>query len=140
MTTVAYANGIIATDSQITRGDTIEFGRKLFKVNGTIIALTGDVYAGRRFVQWYKTADEDAQFSDGDDFECLLLSKKGLFTIDRRLTPIKVRLYRGGFFAIGSGSGFALGALRNGADAVQAIKTACEFDVSTSGKVQSARL
>ena len=139
MTTVAYRDGILASDSQVTDAGMRSSQKKIWRLKGCAIAVTGDVYPAMRFVEWYKT-QQDTPNIEGD-FECIIAKPGGiLISMDGNLTPLRLKLMKGGFFAFGSGRDYAIGAMRMGADAKTAVRIACEYDCNSGGRVQFAEI
>ena len=148
MTTIAVRDGVIAADSQATYATSrhqcvklyrksITEGRKTFDV---VIATAGEVSPGLVFVDWYGTGKTipEVLLHLGGDFLCLVLRHDGLFEVDVYCRPDRVIDYdRLGFYAIGSGSDAALGAMHAGKGAVEAVRIAARIDTYTGGKVES---
>lgn len=78
-----------------------------------------------------------AMFADSADFSVLILSSQGLYEADKWMREEKVLEP---YWAIGSGSKVALGAMEIGASAVEAVVVAKRWDPYTFGPVLSARL
>lgn len=135
MTTVAYRDGTMAADSQVT-GSHKSTCRKLHRINGMVVGFAGSLTEGQAFVNWLGGQSSKPEFKD-DEFEALVLTSKGLFYWDSFLCPVKVE---DKFTAIGSGAELAMGAMEMGADAETAIKVARKRDSNTGGRVRAARL
>lgn len=146
MTTIAYRDGVLAADSRLTRegdgGSWFHSCRKIYRVHaGTdkaaLIATVGENGPGELFVEQYHNEKlVRSDFADAD-FECLVLSRHGLFLFDRWCAMTKIDEP---FFALGCGAKAALGAMHFGASAVQAVEIACKIDPYTALPVVSARL
>lgn len=152
MTTIAYRDGILAADSQTTVNTeaggsrkhrceklyrkTIKQGRKSFDV---IIATAGESSPSLLFVEWYGSGDPMPKMLEthGGDFTCLILAPHGLYEVDMMCCPERV-LDR--FYAIGSGSKAALGAMHMGASARQAVEIASKIDPYTGGPITTMTL
>lgn len=145
MTTIAYRNGILASESRVSL--TTESGgeryfdssKKLFRKNGAVIALAGESSPGMLFLKWYGTAKKPpAALIDGDaDFTALVLTKEGLFEYDAYCIPEPIEEE---FYAVGSGCKVALGAMHMGADAAMAVEIAKRVDPGSGGKVVTMEL
>ena len=151
MTTIAYDvdAGHIATDSQETSGNGEKYNcKKLFEVNGYIIATAGGSYAGMAFVNWMANWHGDPDWSDhpdfvnldtDEDFECLIISPDGeCFTVNRLLTPLPQKGNK--LITLGSGSKAARGAMMAGATAKEAVEIAKKIDSYTGGRIQEVIL
>jgi hypothetical protein len=165
MTTIAYRDGVLAADSCVTvsseeggsrRSNCVKLFRKFVsllgqKADGTplvstqdvLIAVAGESGPGMVFVDaiYDPRHDEDETrtlFTNaGADFTALVLTRNGLFEYDG--------WYRGEhvivpFWAIGSGSKVALGAMELDASAANAVRAAIRWDAHTRGPVVSAKL
>jgi hypothetical protein len=152
MTIIAYRDGVIAADSRVTVDTeaggtrmfrceklfrkTIKEGRKKVQV---IIATSGESAPGLIFVDWYGTdKPPPAALIEGDaDFSCLILRSDGLYEADKYCRPEKIMSK---FYAIGSGTKVALGAMEMGATAKQAAEIACKYDPHCAPPVVTMRL
>jgi len=146
VTTIAYRDGIIAADSRETWECEIAgiavFNRctKLTRYDdiGAIIGTQGESFPGLVAEDWYVDNErstngvEKPDFSGEEDFTLLILSRDGLTIMDCWLRPCKVNEK---YFAVGSGSKVALGAMYMGATAEEAVKAASKIDPFTGGKV-----
>jgi len=134
MTTIAYREGILAADRLSVQGSTKSRCTKLFKIDGHAIGVAGELACGLLFIEW---------FSGGMRGDCPLNDQTtalvlNLSTGDCRQweSPGAGILVEDEFAAIGSGAGFAYGAMEMGADARQAVRIASKYDVYTGGSVQ----
>lgn len=135
MTTVAFRDGVLATDSRGNHSDAgIVKAKKLFrKTIGRrehIIGVAGDLFSAMVFIDWYGTKERPPEalahlFDEGEDFEALIWTGKKLFEANRlcRLVEIEDKYY-----AIGSGAPYALAAMDCGKSAAEAIRIACRRD------------
>ena len=148
MTTICYRSGILAADSRETTsdesaGDYAGKCVKLLRVGGNVIALQGDSGAGVAWLDWFgkglQSDDTLAQHirATQADFTAVVLNRTGLWTWDSWLVPQRVKSK---FYAVGSGTKAALGALHMGASAVQAVKVACKIDPWSSPPIVSMSL
>ena len=140
MTTNVYRDGIMAADSRETieteaGGSRLRSCEKLVrKWVGTkrnrhevIMGFFGESSPALLFMDWYGTGKPPPQFlaDMNADFGVLILSKHGLFEADAYCRPEKVIEK---FWACGSGTKAALGAMHAGASARQACAIACRID------------
>ena len=151
MTTIAVDLELreIAADSQ----DTDESGqkyqcKKLYKVNGHIIATTGGSYAGLLFVEWFSGWEDEPDWDERpdllnldleEDFECLVIRPNGTcYTANRLFVPYEQEHNKQ--IAIGSGGKAARAAMMAGCSPAEAVKIAKEIDTYTGGRVISMQL
>lgn len=152
MTTVAYAAGVMAADTQATVGDSHTFQiRKIFEVEGHLIGFAGDAILGNQFREWYArrlsgdlvepfTVDEPdprmLEYRLG--LEVMVVTPEGQIQVyDGRHTPLYPM---GDYHAIGSGAVGALVAMSLGKGAVEAVESAVRFDPYSGGPVISLKL
>lgn len=155
MTTIAFKNGVIAADSRVTveseAGGARNFDtRKLFRakvdIRGTfkdvILATAGESAPGSLFVEQWSTGKSLTEIRDlftysEADFTILVVTDEGLFEVDKWciLEPVYEP-----FYAIGSGSKLAMGAMEAGASAQRAVEIACKRDPYTALPVVTMRL
>jgi len=147
MTTIAYRNGIIAADSRETTsdesaGDYAGKCVKLLRVGDNVVALQGESSPGMAWLHWFREGMRDEALAQSirdaqNDFTAVVLNKRGLWTWDCWLVPQKVTAR---FYAVGSGTKAALGALHMGASAVQAVRVACKIDPWSAPPIVSMSL
>lgn len=136
MTVVAWDGKTLAADKQSTSNGLKRKLTKIYKLpNGHLVGATGGSLDCKKYVEWYEkvcdTTDDSTVYIptwSGDNTPWLMV-----------VTPWKgVYMYTGGdafidysendIFAIGSGAEYALGAMRAGATAEEAVLIASEFD------------
>jgi len=149
MTTIAYRNGVVAADSQETTSDgRITQCDKLFRVKDYIIATAGDSYTGLIFLQWFKDGANREYIPDlsmvdlSEDFECLVVSKDRIYTVNRFFQEYEINLRQNPFIALGWGSPYAIGAMEvsQKVTAKQAVQIACKFDCYSGGSVKTMKI
>lgn len=141
MTTVAYRAGVMAADTcGIYTGDIKGHCSKLYRKGGAVLAFAGDLSPALVYLDWYgsaKPVPREVLINGEADFEGLILTKRGLFEVDKWCRPDKVR-HR--YHAIGSGASYAMAAMMAGASALRACEIACEFDPNSRGPIVSMKL
>lgn len=139
MTTIAFRSGALAADSQMTQGDvrTTMPGLKLFLAGRYAVGFAGDLRYAPFIERWF-TADcpvGDEEFCRmwDDDWDILAMDEAGkpYVCFADTLHPITQQ-----FYAIGSGSHFALGAMHKGATAREAIAASARFDIYTNAVIE----
>jgi ATP-dependent protease HslVU (ClpYQ) peptidase subunit len=137
MTTIAYKDGIIAYDSQITRGDTITYDdyEKCHEVKGVKFICSGPVPDYPALISAY-FGDKP---SGNIDAAAIVLDGEQLlmFAVDNDTGPWKSPVLLDRPYAIGSGSPYAFAAMDMGGTAYQAVEAAKRRDTSTGGTIRT---
>ncbi|MGU9857035.1 proteasome subunit beta [Pseudomonas sp. LF245] len=137
MTTIAYKDGVIAYDSQITCGSTITYDdyEKCHQVKGVRFVMCGktsdytalqDAYFGCPVT---KDLDASAIVSDGEGVWCVGANIEDGFW----KSPIPIEAT----YAIGSGADHAINAMEMGASACRAVEMAAKRDTGTGGTIRT---
>jgi ATP-dependent protease HslVU (ClpYQ) peptidase subunit len=137
VTTIAVRNGVMAADSRVTV-QTEEGGSRVFRCEKlypirlerkpAVVGVAGGSFDGLAFLDWLVSGSTEPpdRLLDGEaDFTALVLTQHGLFEYDKWCRPERV-LER--FYAVGSGTKAALGAMHMGATAHRAVSIACKID------------
>ncbi len=145
MTTIVYRDGYIAADTRAYSGGSQPIGQKQ-KINrvqlsdGSYISFgvsTPHPGLSEEIRDWFASEmSADAEpILNGRAFDCIAVNSNGeVYFYNDSFSPTGPLI--GDFFAVGSGAEYALGAMSMGADAIQAVQKAAEFDVWTGGAVQ----
>jgi 20S proteasome alpha/beta subunit len=145
VTTIAYRDGVLASDSRAYSGDKTPIGAKT-KIHrlddGRLIGISTTNVGGDALIRRWAEAGcpiQDASDLKPDAFEALLLKPDGsVWYANGNLDwtgPLT-----GSFIAIGSGSQFALGAMAAGASAEDAVRLSCGLDPWSAEPVMTLRL
>lgn len=140
MTTVAYRDGIMASDSSCWEGSTNAHSvKKIWKIKQCLVGCSGSLSDINAFVHWVKDGADDADFPKMKHMSAIVVFHTG-----------KVCAYEAGSFhpihvigkycATGSGATVALGAMYQGATAVEAIRAARFHNEATAGRIVTAKL
>lgn len=153
MSTIAYRNGLMAADTQSTRGTEASYGaRKLYRTERFLVGFCGRYCLTFPFLAWVRDADQrtDVQPEDlhtilpdlkdtlkgsEDEIEALIADKMGrIWTVwsNGFANPIHRT-----FAATGSGADWANGAMAVGGTSYQAVEAACAFDIHSGGKIET---
>jgi hypothetical protein len=144
VTTIAYRDGLMACDSQVTDNETkYARAKKIRKLpDGSLIGVCGGWAAAYRLMMGVR--------DDGTIPGALLTNTKGargLFVRpDKTVWCIEggskggVYPVLGPFFTDGSGFAVAMAAMMGGAPADRAVAIACELDVNSSLPIYTERL
>jgi ATP-dependent protease HslVU (ClpYQ) peptidase subunit len=141
LTTIAFKDGILSSDSRMTCQDLITNEKcvKIHKVTNGYVAIAGSLADGLCLVEMMNG------LSEYEDLSELQVSVLYVEIKNNKCIPYKlefsgnnkiIRLKMDKICAIGSGSYFALGAMHSGASAIESIKVAAKLDVFTNARVQ----
>lgn len=144
MTTIAWDGKTLAADGQVTVGDsgimTLK-RQKIFKNVGMfdVLAFAGSLEPVGEFLEWAKNPGDGVP-PEGE--YTVIFAVDGTLHYSHMKTPImqSVEIGKGDIDAWGSGAAYALGAMRSGKTAVQAVNIAIQCDAYTGGKVRSVRI
>ena len=140
MTTIAYRDGVLAADSLVTLGSTKVHGsyQKIRRIGQYLVGTAGSVACCQAFVDWLKSNDDSHPPPKGE-YGALIVDPRGRVREIENGSVLPVP--RGAkFFAIGSGSPYALAAMYAGATAVDAVKIAAKIDTSTGLPVKTLKV
>jgi hypothetical protein len=134
VTTIAYRDGIIAADSCASDDQQRMRVTKLRKMGGYVFGFCGE---------WHSAHDFIAKFKGGTALSAMKV-KGQLHTLILMPDGSCMRWENGGgaypiedkFAAIGTGAGYAIGAMELGATAVEAVRVACKYDPASAGPVR----
>jgi len=148
LSTIAYFNGIIAGDTQLTVAGQCTFGvEKVGRTKNFLFGYAGSLAGMPRMYDWVRKMElaweiEGWHFATppenmGEMNATVMLVDRGgkvwILTEDGGLQQIHTDSY-----AIGSGEAYALGALHVGADAVDAVGAATRWDINSGGLILQA--
>lgn len=114
------------------------------EIGECLIACSGMSEVCEAFVEWFSLIDSEREklkrkkCPTTNDFEAIvLLSDGSLWWYGKNWYPVELKER---YFAIGSGSNYALGALHAGATVVEAVKIASKLDPNSGMGVQVERI
>lgn len=144
MTTVAYRDGVLASDSRVTGKGYLwtDKAKKVFRLpGGSLVGLAGDDYnSGWLLRELQKLAKENEtpiKLPNGKfkGAQAILVDDKHVYFFGwgvwEKLNPKEYPYY-----SIGSGSTIAMSAMDAGASAVEAVNIAKKRDVYSGGRTQ----
>ena len=137
MTTIAWDGQTLAADRQCSYHCMPK--TKIFRLSdGSLIGFSGNAATGLEVRDWLNGGGEKPIFDSENNTDYLRIIQDGSITKCYNLrAPLPVLLP---YFAIGSGSDYALGALAAGATSEQAVEIATRFDENTGGGIDTLRL
>ena len=146
MTTIAYKDKHIASDSKISDYDSMSatYMTKIFKISTSpsqtyLAGIVGDMYTGLIFLKWFQTGDQESKellrgLSEDYAFEAMIVNEEGdIFVYNNFLEPLK--LGKLPFYALGSGAKIAMALLDYGATIEATISYAKKYDMNTGGDI-----
>lgn len=141
MSTVAWDGKTLAADRQATCGGLKQLTSKIAQMpDGTILASTGNISAGRILMEWYQNGAVFSDYPVATQKEDNLFARL-IVVKDRKVFTYETLCYGipmvDPFFAWGSGRDFAIGAMAKGANAAEAIIVASRFDSDTGMGVEA---
>ena len=144
MTTLAYRDGVLASDSRMMQADTISaiYVPKVFRTSDCrLLGICGDLTECMRLVECLMRPERDRKGCDAPEMGA---SDRVVEVLSRT----RIRLWEGRGSALltttraawGSGSPAALGAMYQGANARTAVKIAMKIDPYSGGPIRSVAL
>lgn len=144
-TTIAFRDGILAADSQVTAGTAIvsQSCQKIYKGKGALIGGTGELCKFFAFIRWASKLDW-TRLKQPPEYEAPLDGATGIVITRGTDTPYNIINYEDGgwfldpyshFSSWGGGDEIALGALHHGASAKEAVEIAVRCSLGTGGPV-----
>lgn len=136
MTTIAYRDGVVATDTQSTCGHLVydRAREKRLSVRGAVFWLCGDNHDAEAFAN--KILDGVRFEKNGYDCDGLALIEGALYSCGCSEGTYWKSPITSGPWAWGSGAEVAMGAMAMNATPGQAITVASALDVFTGGEVR----
>lgn len=137
MTTLAYRDGELATDSRVTAGDMIISDRrkKVHRLrDGSVVAWAGSVQQAELLLRAMRKNTAPPKI---DEISALHLRADGSLWEYEGQAWVK---QDPGYYATGSGSPYAFAAMDAGASAKEAVRIAIKRDANSGGRVQALKL
>jgi ATP-dependent protease HslVU (ClpYQ) peptidase subunit len=157
LTTIAYKDGALASDSQCTNGNRTMFRvKKVFKTQSFLIGVAGPAELIDPFIGWFLEAEEET-CEDGctpmtfhfklppelpsrlpdSELEALVICKNSLTVWHLQADGTGVELGRDVIAALGTGDQLAIGAMEAGASSSEAVAIAIRHDAFSGGDIQT---
>lgn len=136
MTTIAYKEGILAADSQVTYEGTSDSTMTKIARNalGDLCGASGSACYMYAFLRWFEGGEKGEAPTPTENDGGIVVRTDGTIECYEHPGPCPFTVTAKAY-AVGSGRKLALGAMAFGASAEEAIKVAAQFDIYTSGKV-----
>ena len=129
MTTIVANLEGMASDTRVTGGPMFNT-TKVRRIKDSLYGGAGNLSQILKMFLWFENPDQAPSWKEAPDFHILQVSPQGLFVWESEMIAIQIDTP---FYAIGSGSEYAMGALACGATLQKAVEIASLFDPGTSG-------
>lgn len=150
MTTIAYRDGVIASDSRTTCKHHIDSDttKKLFKLpDGAVIGMAGAWDPGMDLFYALKKAIKDGADKKTKDlpivrgkYQAIVVCPNGDTWFNDMGSWTNLKEFDYEYYAIGSGTVAALSAMDAGATAKEAVAVGIKRDMYSGGKIQSYKV
>lgn len=135
MTTIAYKDGVLAADTQVTENGDWICGHmlKIWRLpDHRLFGGSGSAVDVEAVLAWLTDGGDKPEV--GENFTGLIISPQGGVTCieNKHLRTLNMEAP---YYAIGSGKSVAWGAMFAGADAETAVRAAIKHDTTTGGTV-----
>lgn len=133
MTTIAYKDGVLVADTQVTEGNwTLGTVVKVRRIGRVLAGYAGGLSAGQRFLEWVAEGlAGDCPMEEGN--EGFVIEPDGRITVWN--SEYGIAMGHGKYYSCGSGRPFAVGAMAAGASAQEAVLIAATHDIYTNDKL-----
>ena len=131
MTTIAarFSTLEIAADSMIIGEDTHYATQKLRNKRSSIIGAAGE---WKHVLEFYKRLQARKSLENDCDISAIELRRDGIWVYESTIIPTRIEQ---DYFAIGTGSGYAIAAMYLGKTPKEAVEIAALFDPCTRGPI-----
>lgn len=139
MTTIAYKDGVLASDTLGTSGGLRDCNRiqKVHKVGPLLVAGAGASALCARFTEWVRAGMKgDSPWTGNEGGNSLIIMPDDTILVFGMNGPWRVKQP---VYAMGSGESLALGAMAAGASAEQAVEIAMRYDIYSGGEIRTVR-
>lgn len=138
MTVIAYDGLALAADKQATSGDTRSTVTKIFRHDGHLLGVTGNLSIGMEMVEWFRAGavakDYPASNRDEHKGSSLVVVRPDGAVLKYESSPVPFEV-EGGFCAFGCGDQSALVAMSLGCTAREAVEVVSRFSTGCGGGV-----
>jgi len=142
MTVIAWDGITLAADKQATNAGLPRTVTKIHKVDGRLVAVSGDFSKGVALIEWVKRGaiiDEYPSFQITDNWCSLLIIGKNGEILKYEQQPYPI-VFEDKHYAMGSGRDYAMAAMYIGKTAKEAAEVACALDSDCGCGVDILRL
>ena len=124
----------MAADSQSEWFYVEQCNQKIFRVNGMLVGVAGQLGDAIKFRNWLKNGGDRPVITE--KFSAIVVKNKKVLQYDACLEPMKTE----GYAAVGSGACFAIAAMDCGKSAKEALEIARKRDSGTGGRIRMMRI
>jgi hypothetical protein len=132
LTTIVCNLEAMASDKRVSGGHMFA-AQKIQRIKGSLYGGCGNYEQLLKMFEWFKNPDMRPDWKFQPEFEIIQLSPEGIFCWGSEMIAVPVLQP---FYATGSGSAYAMGALECGADLRSAVEVAAKYDSATGHGVQ----
>ena len=147
MTTIAYRDGVLASDSRETayksRIDT-DNSKKIYRVGSALVGMAGSSAQGLQMLEALKKAVKTRKKGEANILPSIMLKSCTALLVE---SDGSLWFYEKGvwmvvkeYYSIGSGSDYALAAMDAGLSAKEAVRLAIKRDCFSGGRIQTLEL
>lgn len=136
MTTIAASliHKEIAADSMCSGEGAFYSVSKLRQWKDGIAGAAGD---WAQILKFFNSIESGGDIDSDCDIECMELRADGIYIYESAIIPARIKE---SFYAIGTGSAYAMAALHMGASPKEAVEIAALYDPATRGPIDVMRL
>ena len=138
MTVLAWDGSTLAADKLADQGGVKKSTTKIFKVNGHLLGVSGNLSIGMELIAWWSNGANPEAYPPSnrslDDGARLIAIGADKKVMVYEISPHPFQI-EGDFCAFGCGSAPALAAMDCGADARRAVEIACKYDTGCGNGV-----
>ena len=136
MTTIACNRKVIAFDSRESDDDICwPCDKKVVRIGPVLIGCAGDSLEISKFMDWFNyQAMKPPKLKE---MQALVLAREGIYYYSNSTHRSVITRP---FFAVGSGSGYAIGAMTMGAAPKRAVEIALDYDSNSGPPVRVMKL
>ena len=131
----------MSSDSRVSGGVPLCYCDKVFRIRNSLVGVCGDNAFTTKWLEWFRRdmppVEELMEISEEKDFLAMELNAEGIWLYTN---TCEGDLLHEKFYAIGSGSMAAMGALHCGKTSTEAIRIASLVDEHTGGKIRELTL
>lgn len=141
MTVIAYKDGVMAADGQVTSDGTIMLSNevKCFYKDGHVFGVAGLFGEALILQKWFTNGMKGDPPTITSETEGMLVSPDGIvygLWEHQMMVPLENR----DFYVIGSGFHIATGAMEMGASAIKAVEIAIKYSIYCGGEITSHKI
>jgi hypothetical protein len=136
LTTIAarFSTREIAADSMCSSDEAFYLVEKLRKGKSSIYGGCGD---WDKLLKFYQAIESGGDIDSDTDVTILELRNDGIWIYESTIIPARIK---NDFWAIGTGSGYAIASMHLGLSPSEAVAVACLYDTSSHAPIDTMKL